>query len=358
MMSDDSSEPAKDSTTDAPWTRRPVLAAKRSLARYAGWLASGILILVVAALVAGLAWLWSGMRDTTTRLADLEERVVRLAAEDGETDLDLAVARLAERLDAAQAALAAEGEFRTGLEANLAELVRRIERFEEDLNDAPPPVDAGGAIERPDVADRERARLIDMLRREVATLREMLDTLAARTGDHGAAFVVAVGQLREAVDSGQPFAAEHEAVAVLEANDPGVEADLDILARHAGAGIPTHHALEESLGHVLASASSAAKVAAASGWVDETLAHIESLVTVRRIDGEELAGTGSLATIRRIEAAVATGNLEEALREIDSLPLESAGTMAQWAGQARARVEADDALDRLHARAISSVTQP
>ena len=358
MTSDDSSEPAKDSTTHAPWARRPVLAAKRSLARYAGWLASAILILVVAALVAGLAWLWSGMRDTSARLADLEAGVSHLAAEEGETDIDPAVTRLAERLDAAEAALTAEGELRAGLEADLAELARRIEGFEENLNDAPPPIDPGRDTELPDVADRERARLIDMLRREVATLREMLDSLAARSGDHGAAFVVAVGQLREAVDSGRPFVAEHEAVSVLEANDPGMKADLDILARHAGTGIPTHHALDESLGHVLASASSAQKMAAASGWVDETLAHIESLVTIRRIDGEEVAGTGSLATIRRIEAAVAAGNLEEALREIDSLPMQTVGTMAHWAGQARSRVEADGALDRLHARAISSVTQP
>ena len=354
MTSDDSSGPAKDSIPHAPWARRPVLAAKR----YAGWLASGILILVVAALVAGLVWLWSGMRDTTARLADLEEHVIHLAAEDGETDVDPAVTHLSQRLDAAEAAFAAEGELRTGLEADLAELVQRIEQFEEDLKDAPPPIVPDGDIERPDVADRERARLIDMLRREVAALREMLDTLAARSGGHGAAFVVAVGQLREAVDSGRPFVAEHEAVAVLEANDPGIKADLDILARHAGVGIPTHRALEESLGHVIESANRALKVAAAGGWVDETLAHIESLVTVRRIDGEELSGTGSPATIRRIEAAVATGNLEEALREIDSLPLESAGTMAQWAGQARARVEADGALDRLHARAITSVTHP
>ncbi|MDE0416158.1 MAG: hypothetical protein OXI95_04365 [bacterium] len=358
MTSDDSGEPAKDSTTHAPWTRGPALAAKRTLARHAGWLASGILVLVLAALVAGLAWLWSGTRDTTARLVDLEERVFHLTAETGETDLDPAVTHLAERLDALEAALAAEGEFRAGLEADLAELVQRIELFEEDLNDAPPPVDPGSDTERPDVADRERARLIDMLRREVATLREMLDTLAARSGDHVAAFVVAVGQLREAVDSGRPFVAEHEAVAALEANDPGIKADLDILARHAGIGIPTHRALEESLAHALAAASSALKVAAASGWVDETLAHIESLVTVRRIDGEELSGTGSLATIRRIEAAVATGDLEEALREIDSLPVQTAGTLAQWAGQARSRVEADGVLDRLHARAISGVTQP
>lgn len=358
MTSDDSSDPAKDSTTHAPWTRNPALAAKRSLARYAGWLASGILILVVAALVAGLAWLWSEMRDTSARLADLEERVFHLTAEDGEIDVDPAVTHLAERLDAAEAALAAEGEFRSGLETDLSELARRIERFEENLNDAPSPIDPGGDIERPDVADRERARMIDMLRREVATLRDMLDTLAARSGDHGAAFVIAVGLLREAVDSGRPFAAEHEAVALFEAKDPGIKADLDILARHAGIGIPAHHTLEESLGHVLDSASSALKVVAASGWVDETLAHIESLVTIRRIDGEEVAGTGSLATIRRIEAAVAAANLEEALREIDSLPVQTAGTMAQWAGQARVRVEADGALDRLHARAISSVTQP
>ena len=346
-----------DSTTDGPWGRRPAQAAKRFLARYAGWLASAILVLALAAVVAGLAWLWSGMRDTTARLTELEERVLHLAAEDGGTDTDLTVTHLAERLDVAEAALAAEGEFRTGMETDLAELVRRIDRIDETLNDAPPPVVPERGIESPDVAGRERARLIDALRRDVANLREMLDTLAARSGDHSAAFVVALGQLRDAVDSGRPFAAEHEAVAALEGNDSGIGADLDILARHAATGIPAHPALEASLGHALTAARNAARVSEASGWVDETLAHIESLVTVRRIDGEH-AGTGSEATIRRIEAAVAAGNLEEALREIDSLAPQPAGILAQWAGEARARVEADGALDRLHARAVAGVTQP
>ncbi len=357
MTSDDSSNPAKDGTTDAPWTRRPAQAVKLSLARYSGWMASGILILAMAALVAGLAWLWSGMRDTTARLADLEERVLHLAAEDGETDIGLTVTQLAERLDVAEAALAAEGDSRSGLETDLAELVGRVDRIDETLSDAPPPVVPDTDIETPDAADREQARLIDALRRDVANLREMLDTLAARSGDHGAAFVVALGQLRDAVDSGRPFTAEHETVAALEGNDPGVKADLDILARHAGTGIPSHHALGASLGDVLTATRNAARVAAASGWVDETLAHIESLVTVRRIDGEG-DGTGNEATILRIEAAVAAGNLEEALREIDSLPARSAGIMAQWAGEARARIDADGALDRLHQRAVAGIVQP
>ena len=357
MTSDDSIKPAKDGTTDAPWTRRPAQAVKRSLARYSGWLASGILILAMAALVAGLAWLWSGMRDTTARLAELEERVLRLSAEDGDTDIDFTVTRLAERLDVAEAALAAEGDFRSGLETDLAELAQRVDRMDETLSDAPPPVVPDTDIETPDVADRERARLIDALRRDVADLRRMLDSLAARSGDHDAAFVVALGQLRDAVDSGRPFTAEHETVAAIEGNDPEVEADLDILAPHAGTGIPAHHALEASLGHILTTARNAARVAEASGWVDETLAHIESLVTVRRIDGEH-AGTGSQATMLRIEAAVAAGNLEEALREIDSLPAQSAAIMAQWAGEARARIEIDGALDRLHQRAVTGIVQP
>ena len=170
MTSDDSINPAKDSTTDAPWTRRPVQAARLTLARHAGWLASGVLILALAALVAGLAWLWAGMRDTTTRLADLEERVFHLSAEAGEADIDLSVTRLAERLDVAEAALAAEGDFRTGLETDLAELVQRVDRIDETLNDAPPPVVPDRDVETPDVASRERARLIDALRRDVADL--------------------------------------------------------------------------------------------------------------------------------------------------------------------------------------------
>ncbi len=357
MTSEDSIKPAEDGTSDGPWIRRPTQSVRRFLGRSFGWWASAILVLAIVALVAGLAWLWSGMRDATARLADLEEQVVRLAAEDGETDMDVTVASLVERLDAAEAALADGGAVRAGLETNLADLAGRMDRIDEGLKEAAPPVVPDRALDRPDVAGREQARVIAMLRRDVASLREMLDTLAGRSGNHAAAFVVAVGQLRDAVDSGRPFAAEHEAVAALESNDPGIEADLEALARHAGTGIATYHALAASLGDVLTAAGNVARVAAASGWIDETLAHIESLVTIRRIDGEP-AGSGNQATVHRIEAAVASGNLDKALQEIDSLAPEFAGAMAQWVGKARARIEADGALERLHARAIFSVMQP
>ena len=342
MTSDDGSGSATNSTTSTAWFRRQTLATKRLVAWNAGWLASASLVLVVVLFVAGLAWLWFEVRDGAAHRAELEKRIVDLTAQEGERDdTATAVMHAARRLDAVQ--------------TDLVNSVQRIDRLEEGLRDAAPARDANSDTPHPDATDRRQPRQIELLRQEVATLHEMLDTLSR---DQGAAFVIAVGRLRDAVEGGRPFVAELEAVAVLGADDPDIGADVGILARHARGGVTTHRALEESLGHVLTAAGNASRLAAASGLLEETLAHIQSLVTVRRIDGET-ADSESTTTIRRIETAVAAGKLEEALREIEFLPPDfSSPSMTQWVATARARIEADGALDRLHARAIFSVVQP
>ena len=395
-MTSDSSSSSGDTITDVEWTEESVGSEDsrsgpwagateriRRLRQSTGWLRQAVRMLValVAILVlAALVWLWFGIRDNTMRLAGVEGRTSGLGEQvatlESAPDAISGMDRLEQRLAAAEDSIAGEAGTRheqlAGLRQELSDLAARLHGIEQtiaavsvsgdgDSASAGALFDLGNNLESLDNAGAERSRRIDALVADVAALREALENLAVAVPDSGAqdgtgaAIIVVLGQLRDAVDSGGPFTGELEAVAALETRDSQVLAALDVLAGHAETGIPTHDELEDTLGDALASALDADKVAAAAGWVDKTLARLESLVTVKRIDGDS-AGTDIAAVALRIEAKVAAGDLDAALRELDSLPAAATEAMQDWAGGARARTEALAALEHLHRWSIARVT--
>ena len=394
-MTSDNSSSSGDTITDVDWTEESVGSEDsrsgpwagaseriRRLRQSKGWLRQAVRMLValVAILViAALVWLWFGIRDNTMRLAGVEDRTSSLGEQvatlESAPDATSGMDRFEERLGVAEDSIAGEAGTRqeqlAGLMQELSNLAVRLHDIEQtiaavrvsgdaDSASASARFDLENSLESLDNTGAERSRRIDALEADVAVLREALENLAVAVPDGGtqdgigAAFIVVLGQLRDAVDSGDVFTGELEAVAALETRDSQVLAALDVLAGHAETGIPTHDELKDTLGDVLASAMNADKVAAAAGWVDKTLARLESLVTVKRIDGD-IAGTDIAVVALRIETKVAAGDLDAALRELDSLPAPAAEAMQGWAGGARARAEALAALERLHRWSIARV---
>ena len=395
-MTSDSSSSSGDTITDVEWTEESVGSEYarsgswagaseriRRLGRSTGWLRQAVRMLVVLAAIlvlAALVWLWFGIRDNTMRLASVEDRTSSLGGQvavlESAPDALPGMDRIDERLAAVEDSITDETGTRleqlAGLEQELSDLASQLHDIEQTIAVAGVSGDgdsaAAGALldlekslESLENAGAEQSRRIDALESDVAALREVLESLAVTVpgggvqDGTGAAIIVVLGQLRGAVDSGGAFTGELEAVAALETRDPQVLAALDTLAGHAETGIPTHAELEDTLGEALASAMDAGKVAAASGWVDKTLVRLESLVTVKRIDGD-IAGTDIAAVALRIEAKVAAGDLDAALRELDSLPAPAAEAMQDWASGARVRTEALAALERLHRWSIARMT--
>lgn len=285
----------------------------------------------------------------TARVEALEEQVVRAAAAvaelEGERDVPTgALGSLADRVAALERALS-EFQERLG-EAGpepgpvVAALADRVAALEQTVR-APVPAEA-----RDEAADAGLEAGLRQLSRELADLRA-----GAAASRSGPALVLAVGQMREALRTSEPFAEELEAVQALAADDPAVAEALAAFPGRAEAGIPTAAELAARFDGVAGAVVRAAAAAGDGGWVEQALAGLASVVTVRPT-GEEVGGTGPGAAVARAEARLAAGDLDGAVAALASLRGPAAAAAADWLDGARARLAAERGLKALHAHAV------
>ena len=148
--------------------------------------------------------------------------------------------------------------------------------------------------------------------------------------------------IRAALDSGEGFAAELEALSALGVDVPEALAS-------AREGVATVSALR---GEFPAAARAALAAVRAESPMGGEVGGVEGFLRkqfgVRSLRRRE--GGGTDAALSRAEAALAAGRLAEALAEIESLSAAVRGKMADWAGLARRRLEAVDAAVALGGR--------
>ena len=174
----------------------------------------------------------------------------------------------------------------------------------------------------------------------VARLQSQETSAADRTD---AALVVTVGQLRAALATSRPYAAELQAAEALAKDQPDILAELRKLDARAPQGVPTLAMLTERFPAVAKSASqpSASVPAADQGWRARMLATLKSLVTIRRA-GEPPAADGGGA-LAEADRALKHGDLAAAvaaMRRADN----AAPAAASWLEDAQARLDVEAAL--------------
>lgn len=189
---------------------------------------------------------------------------------------------------------------------------------------------------------------------QLASLQAALDTLENRAIDPGSAFVLATSQLREAAARGNAYRDQLDATSALAPDDAVAAGSLQTLASHADTGVATTKSLGDRLPGALSDAVTAERVATSDGFFDQTLAKLEGLVSVRRVDGQ-VEGSGADAVTSRAEALFNAGDLDAALKELEGLSDEAADAMSGWITDARAHLDVHKALDDLHDRAIALV---
>jgi uroporphyrinogen-III synthase len=175
--------------------------------------------------------------------------------------------------------------------------------------------------------------------------------------DRALAFLLAVGQLRAAVEGGRGFEGELKTVAAMAPADLDLTALTAGFAARAGDGVPTLTALQQSftaIGAKVIRASALPDDETASWW-SRTVDRLLTVVTIRRIDGDAV-GSGPAAVVSRAEALLKTGALAEAISELSALQGGPADVLAPWLDQAKARLAADTALNDLTGSALAAVT--
>jgi len=266
---------------------------------------------------------------------------VRLAALG--TRLDRAESDV-KRLDAtASNAVAAElAPDIAGLPARLDELERRLA---ETMSAPATAADTLAALK----VENERLRTeMAALTGELMLLRGQVTDLQGQSASR-AALVLAVGQLRSALNGDGPFTGEIAALQALAGDDTTVLAAVAGVAPWAETGAPTLARLQAEF-PALADAALAPSEGAGS-WSERLLARLGKVVRVRRV-GADVEGSDLEARLARAEALLTAGDLAAAVAELTAAEAPQPALDA-WLNGARGRLAAEAALSQLAATAAT-----
>jgi hypothetical protein len=221
---------------------------------------------------------------------------------------------------------------------------------------APPP--AAPAIDQSALDDLVRrlgeseARAADLARRLQAV--EAAEAKAARADPMAPAFVLAVGQLRDASLAGRPFARELDQLREIAKSRPEAAEAVERLRPHAAKGVPTANDIKARFDAMARAVTVAARGPGDGTWIDRALARLSALVAVRRTDERAPAGSPD-AALRAAEQALGRGDVAAAAAAIETLSGPAQAAARDWLADARARGTVDAALADLHRRALAAL---
>ena len=333
---------------------------RRPRSRAALWLAA-LLILVIAGVLSSPFWApavrpllpWAEPSDAAKydalaqRVAGLEQRPVTAPID--QDAFKSAQTAVNQKIAALEGAVAALRQTREDV-ATKAALTQQSQRL--DAADAQATARASAQAAEIDKMRQElaqRGAAGGELATRVDALEHQLHAQNSIDRSEGVR-VLALLQMREAVEAGQPYTAEYATFSQLGAHDPELASAARPLADAARNGIATPAELRRRLGEVAdhidgAKAPPAKSKSAKSKWWQEALDRVRGLVTVRHIDGT--AKNGSEAAVDAAQSALAQGNLAGAVAALDGLSGTDAEAMQPWLKAARQRLAAEAALRRL-----------
>jgi hypothetical protein len=353
-------------------------------------LVSGVLGAAVAFAIVGTFTSAEENADAITELEaralDLRQRVETLEAAGGQPapGLDTAPAELAARLDALESGLDALGKkvdtqpapvapteaapATPGASAEaVAALGSRVGAVEDKLSSLPAPAatpdDVAAANARIGALESKVAALpapspaaspddLAAATSRIAALEQKLSAVAStqQASGQGAAQLVALSALREAVLGSKPFTTELKAARAL----LGAEAaPLAALEPVAAGGFPTGPALAAELKRAVApppAPPTQAGVPTDEGVLDRLMRGAQGLVTVRRLDA-----TGTPPGITEAQAALERGDFAAARAALATLPEADRAKVQPVAQTLEARQAALDAIAGLNQHVLASL---
>jgi hypothetical protein len=357
------------------------------------------------AVLAAIAWGYLPMDapDRSSELAPLEERLAKLEATPETPDNRPAIEGLESRLDALETKtpetddVIALNERMTKLESSLRAMAEAAENdgsvadaaaVNQQINEAEKRLDEKIATA---VAEaRTDTSALDAIKAEIAAIDAKLKALAdaelgagdgAQLGPEVAALdqrlgkiesvlpqiveeldedatetktatlAIAFANLRAAVEDGRPY---EEELATLAALSPG-SGDLGPLLDYEDTGIPTLPALKTAFGKARDTALTEEAPGEDTSLIDRLMASAESLVQVRRVD-KDAEGTSAGAVLARAAGKLDNGDLEGAVKEVETLDGAPRDAYADWLDAAKARLAAGQTLQRLQSILLVSLS--
>ncbi|HLJ19888.1 MAG TPA: mitofilin family membrane protein [Stellaceae bacterium] len=283
------------------------------------------------------------------KLSALESRVAELArAQQGAAALEPRVAQLEQRpapapnpQDAQQVAKQAQA--LSALGDRIAALDQRITA----LAAAASSETAADATKAMQAQIQALSQKLDEQSKLIASLQSQKSAGAERAD---AALVVTVGQLRAALATPRPYAAELQAAEALAKDQPDALKQLQALDARAEHGIPTIDALAERFGAMAADVDRVAAPPVEGDWRERLIGGAKRFFHIRSV----AAGGASQANdpddvLATAEAALKRNDLAGAVAALRRLQGPAADAAKPWLDDAEARLAADKTLADLSA---------
>jgi hypothetical protein len=243
------------------------------------------------------------------------------------------------------------------LDAQLSTLTTRVE----ELAQRPAPAGLDTASLDAELADfrAELSAAVDDARANVVAAQEEAARIAQEAAEAAAARETAAAEEAEATRAAAEAAAAAAArqaaqtsiLAALDSGEPYAQhlEGLDIpaaLSAPAADGVPTLTQLVDSYPEAARAALDASIRASVDGTaMDRFTAFLRVQTGARSLEPRD--GDDPDAVLSRAEAALRTGNLAQALAELDALPEAGQAAMAGWTQSARTRLDALEAAQGL-----------
>ncbi len=177
-------------------------------------------------------------------------------------------------------------------------------------------------------------------------------------GNPGAgALVLAVGNLRQALATDEPFDKALDALKALGGDSPEISAAVTLLAKNASRGIPTKAGLAERFKGIAGKIVQASRAVEEKSWLDRATNRLSKLVSWRWVDGKD--GEHPIdAMVASAEAHLKAGDLNAAIKAVKGLSVNAKATAVavSWLADAKARMAAERALAGIHLHALSLLT--
>ena len=273
------------------------------------------------------------------RIAALEQRPAPPAVDVGPIEsAQAALARRAAVLEAAVDTLRQSQENSSAAKTALAQLTQRLDKIE--AQSAASAAAQTTEIQKIQQELAQRAAAAGVLAERLAALEHQQQTSNAdRTGS---VLLLALLQMREAVEEARPFPAQYAAFKDLSARDPGLADAAEPLADAARDGVASRAVLRQRLADLTGTIATVKPPATKPRWWEQALHRLRGLVTIRHIDGT--AKTGPEKTVGAARADLAQGDLAGAVVALEKLTGADAEAAQPWLRMARQRLAAETAL--------------
>lgn len=189
----------------------------------------------------------------------------------------------------------------------------------------------------------------------VEPIQEPQKDLTAAKDNYRLSVIVAVADVREELQMGKPFVQKMSIVTALLKNDPVALPYIETLQPFAERGVPNHETLKKDFDDAQEKIALLGQGLPANPSFTDRLAYsFSKVIRIRKVNPEKTGSKDSITLMHEAQAALAAGNVAQALQLTNSLQeAEAKAIVASWAEEATIFLKAQDAIYNLYSHIAS-----